>query len=107
MAIGEKIRTLRKARKLSQEQLTEKVWISATHMSHIETGATKLSLPVLVDLANALQVSTDELLGTNLNVMKQNSLDSINAVLESCTLDQIRVIEAIIRSAKSAMDENI
>lgn len=107
MAIGEKIRTLRKARKLSQEQLAEKVWISATHMSHIETGATKLSLPVLVDLANALQVSTDELLGTNLNVMKQNSLDSINAVLESCTMDQIRVIEAIIRSAKSAMDENI
>ena len=53
-AIGQRIRKIRKARNLSQEQLSEMVGISITHMSHIETGNTKLSLPVLVDLANAL-----------------------------------------------------
>lgn len=31
-------------------------------MSHIETGSTKLSLPVLVDLATTLKVKTDSLL---------------------------------------------
>ena len=36
--------------------------ISAVHMSHIETGYTKLSLPVLVDLACALGVRTDDLI---------------------------------------------
>ncbi|MBQ9539276.1 MAG: helix-turn-helix transcriptional regulator [Treponema sp.] len=36
--------------------------ISTTHMSHIETGGTKLSLQVLVDLSNALETSTDSLL---------------------------------------------
>ena len=51
-AIGKKIRQLRKSRELSQEQLAEQVWISVTHMSHIETGNTKLSLPVFVDIAN-------------------------------------------------------
>lgn len=53
---------LRWERGLSQEQLAEKVWISTTHMSHIETGSTKLSLPVLVDIAGALSVSVDEIL---------------------------------------------
>ena len=58
-AIGQRIRCARKARGLSQEVLAEKVQISVTHMSHIETGNTKLSLAVLVDLAVALDICTD------------------------------------------------
>ena len=49
-AIGQRIRKFRKACGLSQEELAEKVGISTTHMSHIETGNTKLSLQVLVDI---------------------------------------------------------
>ena len=41
---------------LSQEQLAEKVGISIIHMSHTKTGNTKLSLLVLVNIANALSV---------------------------------------------------
>ena len=52
--IGQRVRKFRKAYGLSQEELAEKVGISTTHMSHIETGNTKLSLQVLVDLALAL-----------------------------------------------------
>ena len=40
--IGQKIRKYRKAKKLSQEKLAELVNISVTHLSHIETGNTKL-----------------------------------------------------------------
>ena len=47
---------------LSQEVLAEKIGISTTHMSHIETGSTKLSLPVLVELSKVLNVKTDSLL---------------------------------------------
>ena len=41
--IGQRIRRYRKACGLSQEALAQKVGISVTHMSHIETGNTKLS----------------------------------------------------------------
>ena len=61
-AIGKRIRFFRKKKMLSQEALAEMVWISTTHMSHIETGSTKLSLPVLADLSKALGVSSDEIL---------------------------------------------
>ena len=68
--IGQRIRKFRKANNLSQEQLAEKIGISVTHLSHIETGNTKLSLQVLVNIADCLSVHTDELLYDTLN---QNS----------------------------------
>ena len=58
VAVGRRIRAQRKKLSLSQEELAEMVNISTVHMSHIETGYTKLSLPVLVDLACALGVRT-------------------------------------------------
>lgn len=60
--IGQRIRKYRKQMNFSQEELAEKIGISTTHMSHIETGSTKLSLPVLVELAKSLNVKTDSLL---------------------------------------------
>ena len=60
--IGQRIRRYRKACGLSQEALAQKVGISVTHMSHIETGNTKLSLPVLAKIAEELSVGTDALL---------------------------------------------
>ncbi len=60
--IGQRIRKYRKALGMSQEQLAERADISVTHMSHIETGNTKLSLQVLVDIADALGESTDIIL---------------------------------------------
>lgn len=62
--IGQRIRKIRKAHGLSQEELAEKIGISTTHMSHIETGNTKLSLPVLVSIASVLEVQTDDLLAS-------------------------------------------
>ena len=103
--IGKRIRVLRKQKNLSQEQLAEKVWISTTHMSHIETGATKLSLPVLVDLANALEVGTDEILATSISKEKTAALDSIEELLKGCTQAQVKVIREIIKSTKQAMDQ--
>ncbi len=103
--IGKRIRYLRKKKNLSQEQLAEKVWISTTHMSHIETGSTKLSLPVLVDLANALEVGTDEILATPVSKQKTAALEGVEELLKNCTQSQVKVISEIIKSAKDAMDQ--
>ena len=73
VAVGRRIRAQRKKLSLSQEELAEMVNISTVHMSHIETGYTKLSLPVLVDLACALGVRTDDLMNSGI-VQKINSL---------------------------------
>ena len=103
--IGQRIRKLRKAQGLSQEQLAEQVAISTTHMSHIETGNTKLSLSVLVDIASVLHASVDELLFDAAPNQKQLALDDIRTVLEGCTPQQAKIISEIIKSTKIALDK--
>ena len=58
-AIGQRIRKFRKAQNLSQEALAEQANISTTHMSHIETGNTKLSL---TDIVRAAKQAMDKYL---------------------------------------------
>ncbi len=53
-AIGVRIRRLRKERGLTQQTLAEMSGQEPSNISHIERGATKLSLPTLVSVANAL-----------------------------------------------------
>lgn len=102
--IGQRIRKIRKAHALSQEELAEKVNISTTHMSHIETGNTKLSLPVLVDIANALQVRTDELLNDGVSTTA-TALEDIAAVLEHCSAQEAKVIADVVKATKLSMDK--
>ena len=104
--IGQRIRKIRKAHGLSQEELAERVNISTTHMSHIETGNTKLSLPVFVDIAAALEVRTDELLDDPVAANTGKSLDEITAVLERCSAQEAMVIADVVKATKLSMDKH-
>lgn len=103
--IGQKIRKIRKAHGLSQEELAEKINISTTHMSHIETGNTKLSLPVFVDIAAALEIKTDELLDNTAVPTTTTSLEEIAEVLERCSAAESKIIVDVVKSTKRAMDK--
>lgn len=105
--IGQKIRKIRKAHGLSQEELAEKVNISTTHMSHIETGNTKLSLPVFVDIATALEVRTDDLLDNPHITTISSSLEEIAAVLERCSAKESKVIADVVKATKLSMDKHL
>jgi len=103
--IGQRIRKFRKAHQLSQEELAERVGISATHMSHIETGNTKLSLPVLVSLASVLEVKTDDLLFTSAQTTRSGEAEELLGILEGCSVQQLKVLKEIVAAAKQAMDK--
>lgn len=103
--IGQQIRKIRKAHGFSQEELAEKINISTTHMSHIETGSTKLSLPVLVDIANALDVRTDDLLYESPAVPAGKAFEEIAAVMDRCTPQEAKVIAEIVKTTKLSMDK--
>lgn len=103
--IGQRIRKFRKAYNLSQEELAEKVGISTTHMSHIETGNTKLSLPVFVDIATALSVQTDELLYDTSEISKTPIKEELASILDSCSTQDASIILDIIRATKISLDK--
>lgn len=105
-SIGQRIRKYRKAHSFSQETLSEKIGISTTHMSHIETGNTKLSLAVLVNLSFALEVTTDDILfGTysaNRNTLTENLLNE----LEQCTPQQLNLILDVVQALKISLSKH-
>ena len=103
--IGAFLKQCRKENNLTQEQLAEIVDISTTHMSHIETGNTKLSLQVFADLAEALQVSVDSLLYDVNSNSKQQAYQEITDILDQCTPAQAQALKEIISSTWSAINK--
>lgn len=101
--IGHRIRTARKYAGLSQEQLAERIDISVTHMSHIETGNTKLSLPVLAALSCALHVSTDALLYGDPPKAQVAATDELAGLLRNCTEQEQALLIKIVRAVTSAL----
>lgn len=106
-AIGQRIRKIRKARGFSQEKLAEEIGISTTHMSHIETANTKMSLSTFVALASALEVRTDELLYDEKPENRSASITFIMELLNDCSTQQIRIIEDVVKAVKESLNKNI
>ena len=105
MSFGTNVLFYRKKFGITQEELAEKVEISTTHMSHIETGSTKLSLPVLVSLANVLDVRTDDLLFDRTQDSHNAAVSEITEILSQCTTQQVRFLGDLIRASKTAMNQ--
>ena len=103
--IGQRMRVRRRALGLSQEQLAEYADISITHMSHIETGSTKLSLPVLVFLAGSLHVSVDELLFDRSALQDAQPSRRLTLLLESCSAEELSFLTKVTEGVLKAMRE--
>ena len=104
--IGRRIRNIRKSKNMTQEKLAEIVDISLTHMSHIETGSTKLSLPVLAKISKALNTSTDELLFGKAQPLSPVTLNRIAELFEHCSTRDICIMTDILLATKATLDKN-
>lgn len=105
-AIGKRIKIARIKSELSQEALAEKADLSPTHMSNIENGNTKLSLPMIVSIANALSVSVDELLCDTVIHSKEIFAQEIQNSVADCDDYEIRILSDILKASKNALRQN-
>ena len=62
IAIGKRVRNEREKKNMSQMRLAELSNLSVNSISHIECGNTKFSLPSIVAIANAPDITVDCLL---------------------------------------------
>ena len=101
--IGQRIRKVRKAKRLSQEQLAEQVGISTTHMSHIETGNTKLSIEVFAEICRALECRADEILFCVREIQTEQAVSDIVCTLSDCSPSELCFMADITASVYSAL----
>ena len=60
--IGQRIKEVRNDKHLTQEYLANVTGVNVSHISNIETNKVKVSLTLLVQICNALDVTMDYLL---------------------------------------------
>ncbi len=102
-SIGKKIRTARIALGWTQAKLAEESGVEPSNISHIERAATKLSLPTLINIANALGVSLDELVYGSLVRNEHISVNEINALLSDCSAKELSSLLEILKTAKTVI----
>ena len=69
-AIGKRVQERHIAKKLSQAELAMEISVTSPHISNIERGNTKVSLPTLIEIARTLDATLDELVCDNLPEVK-------------------------------------
>ncbi len=101
--IGNKIRYERKKQHITQERLAELCNVSIPHMSNIENANTKVSLPVLVDIANALNCTVDQLLCNSLKNNTNISNSIVHDILSDCNNNQKAIIMDTVINLKETL----
>lgn len=95
--IGKRIRTARIEKGLSQAELGAMVGCSNNHMSHIEVGQTKVSLPMLLKISLALEKDINYFLLDTPYASKDCIINSdIAGKLDRCDADTLITISRII-----------
>lgn len=101
--IGERIRYNRIKSQLSQEQLAELANISSVHIGYIERGERLPSLDTIINIANALTVTADELLSGSLIVSSVSHESDDSAILFDCSKEEYAIITKCMKCLKAAL----
>lgn len=96
--IGQRIKEIRTDKHLTQEYVAKMTDVNVSHISNIETGKANVSLTLLVNICNALDVTMDYLL--------QNEYHTPSSITEKELLNTIKdmdsaKLETLLRIAKA------
>ena len=101
--LGARIRSARQSAGLSQEKLAEMVGLTSQHISHTEVASTKVSLPALVKIANALHTSVDKLLLDNVYDSEHYLREELQEVFSGCNPDETYLMLEAASAVKQAV----
>ncbi len=96
--LGVRIKGRREKAKMSQAELASEADISTQHISNIENAKTKVSLERIVDIANILNCSVDELLCDSLVEARVIYINEVAGLIESFSDVEIRALPEFLRS---------
>ena len=95
--IGRKLKETRTSKGLTQEYIAHMADVNTSHISNIENNRVKVSLPTLVHICNALNVTVDYILSEEYTDTASVLDDEILRLLRSCPVKVKKQIIEIIR----------
>ena len=102
-AIGKRIRNARRKKKMTQETLSNLIEVAPTYISSIENGHAKLSLPTLLNIAQNLEATVDQLLYDNTPVLISQFDADIKELTSDCSPQEKAFLLETIKTTKKAL----
>lgn len=99
--IGARIRELRIEKGMSQAELAEKAQLSLPVISSIENARSKTWLITFAKVAEALQVSADDILRLSTPGSTASFPAELAQILEDCSPNEVEAILKIVKQVKS------
>lgn len=97
--IGEKLRTIRLSKNLTQEYIANAVDINTSHISNIENNRVKVSLSTLVQICNALDTTVDYVLSEEYtdssSAIEQEILHELHACSNNTKEQILKIVKAL------------
>lgn len=100
IAIGKRIKIIRNAQNITQENLAEMSELTLAHISNIENGHSKMSIDSLIAISNALSVSTDAILFGEITYAKEPYYKEFTDIMLDCSDNEKKYIMQAARYAK-------
>ena len=101
--LGKRIKRYRQKAHKTQEQLAFEMDVATSTIAHAENGTSKPSLPLLLKVANALNVTLDQLVCDSLPVIDTYIEKDIADLLSDCTTTEKQILRDIIAVTKETM----
>jgi transcriptional regulator with XRE-family HTH domain len=104
-AIGESLQSIRKRRGLTQKELGEKIGLTREAIASYESGRSHLMVITLLDMAAALRVSVNEILGLERKTVEMTitrrwskRMNIIETLPESVKKHILRTLDDVIKA---------
>lgn len=101
--LGKRISNARKQTGITQEALGEQLNMTQKHISVIEAAINRPSLDTLVDIANVLNVSADDLLVDSLTHSASTDDSEIHHLLLDCNTLEREILTRMVKEVKAIL----
>ena len=105
-SIGLRIKHARTRQDITQEKLAEMLGVSRIQISYLENGDRGISLELLVDIANMLNVPIAELLADSLDSTDKIDESDLRYILLDCTTQEEKIITKAAKALKAILSEH-
>ena len=104
--IGQRIRTSRIDRGMSQEDLSFESVVAVANISDIELGKKDIRISTFLHLIEALEVSADEILRANVPQVNAMLQKDFAALLSDCSATELTSIIELVKNIKKTWRNN-
>lgn len=109
--VGEQIRTIRKSKGLTQEELAEKSGLSLSYISDVERGTRNISLESLEKIINSLEIMPSEIfsfkeIGDSVLSDKRLVIEVIRSLLVDRRIEEVQFIHKMTKEFIAAVDQS-